>query len=236
MFACYKTCFIMNNSLPPVNQRIYDLIEEISKGNKTAFSIELGYRSAQKINRLFIIDKRTDKYPVPSSTIISDISNTFDINPTWLLTGEGETYKSDKEEIPKISYSKGIPYFDVDFIGGFDLVVNDQTRNPEYYIDFQKYNNATCWCNVTGRSMEPEINHGDIIALKAIEDFSFLPLGEVYAIVTVNEMRTIKRVGKSQNGNYILYPTNKSPEYSPQELKPEMIYRVYQVLGCMKRL
>lgn len=40
--------------------------------------------------------------------------------------------------------------------------------------------------------MEPEINHGDIIALKKIEDKSFLPLGEVYAIVTTNDMRTIK--------------------------------------------
>lgn len=83
----------------------------------------------------------------------------------------------------------------MDFIGGFDLVLNDQTVNPEYLIDFQKYNNADCWCNVTGHSMEPEINHGDIIALKKIEDKSFLPLGEVYAIVTKNDMRTIKRLG-----------------------------------------
>ena len=138
---------------------------------------------------------------------------------------------------PRISYTTGSPYYNVDFIGGFDIVENDQTINPEYNIDFQKYNEATCWCNVTGHSMEPEITHGDIIALKRIEDFSFLPLGEVYAIVTTNGMRTIKRLGPSSNpDNYTLVPANKSPEYGVQELPKKMIRSIYHVLGCMKRL
>lgn len=139
--------------------------------------------------------------------------------------------------LPKISYTKGVPYYNVDFIGGFDLVLNDQTVTPEYLIDFQKYNEATCWCNVTGHSMEPEITHGDIIALKKIEDKSFLPLGEVYAIVTTNNMRTIKRLGPSQSrDSYTLVPTNKSPEYGVQELPKDKILHIFQVLGCMKRL
>lgn len=85
--------------------------------------------------------------------------------------------------------------------------------------------------------MEPEITHGDIIALKKIEDKSFLPLGEVYAIVTTNGMRTIKRLGPSTDPKcYTLVPTNKSPEYGIQELHKNMIEHIYQVLGCMKRL
>ena len=142
-----------------------------------------------------------------------------------------------KVTVPQISYTKGVPYYNLDFIGGFDIVLNDQTINPEYLIDFQKYNEATCWCNVSGHSMEPEINNGDIIALKKIEDFSFLPLGEVYAIVTTNGMRTIKRLGPSQNPEcYTLVPTNKSPEYGIQELRKDMIQHIFQVLGCMKKL
>jgi len=142
-----------------------------------------------------------------------------------------------KDSEPKISYTNGVPYFNVDFIGGFDIVLNNQTIKPEYLIDFQKYNEATCWCNVTGHSMEPEITHGDIIALKKIEDKSFLPLGEVYAIVTSNGMRTIKRLGPSSDPKcYTLVPTNKSLEYGIQELPKDMIQHIFQVLGCMKRL
>ena len=141
------------------------------------------------------------------------------------------------DSVPKKSFTEGVPYYNVDFIGGFDIVLNDQTAKPEYLIDFKKYNEATCWCNVTGHSMEPEITHGDIIALKKIEDKSFLPLGEVYAIVTTNGMRTIKRLGPSTDPKcYTLVPTNKSPEYGIQELPKNMIEHIYQVLGCMKRL
>lgn len=173
------------------------------------------------------------------NNVLNKIIEAFpQINKDWLMTGHGDMLISgNKVTVPQISYTKGVPYYNVDFIGGFDIVLNDQTINPEYLIDFQKYNEATCWCNVSGHSMEPEINNGDIIALKKIEDFSFLPLGEVYAIVTTNGLRTIKRLGPSQNPEcYTLVPTNKSPEYGIQELRKDMIQHIFQVLGCMKRL
>ena len=173
------------------------------------------------------------------NNVLNKIVEAFpQINKDWLMTGHGDMLISgNKVTVPQISYTKGVPYYNVDFIGGFDIVLNDQTISPEYLIDFRKYNEATCWCNVTGHSMEPEITHGDIIALKKIEDKSFLPLGEVYAIVTTNGMRTIKRLGPSNDPKcYTLVPTNKSPEYGIQELPKDMIEHIFQVLGCMKRL
>lgn len=169
---------------------------------------------------------------------IDKISKSYpELNTNWLLTGEGGMLLDSIDSVPQKSFTNGVPYYNVDFIGGFDIVLNDQTAKPEYLIDFKKYNEATCWCNVTGHSMEPEITHGDIIALKKIEDKSFLPLGEVYAIVTTNGMRTIKRLGPSSDPKcYTLVPTNKSPEYGIQELPKNMIEHIYQVLGCMKRL
>lgn len=161
------------------------------------------------------------------------------LNQSWILTGEGMMLKNEEKtnDTPSISYTNGVPYYNVDFLGGFDLIENDQTINPEYYIQFKPYEKATCWCNITGHSMEPEINNGDIIALRRIDDFSFLPLGEVYAIVTKNDMRTVKRLGPSSNpDNYTLVPTNKSPEYGIQELPKNMILKIFEVMGCMKRL
>lgn len=169
---------------------------------------------------------------------IDKISKSYpDLNTAWLLTGEGNMVLNNSDLEPQKSFTEGVPYYNVDFIGGFDMVLNDQTAKPEYLINFKKYNEATCWCNVTGHSMEPEITHGDIIALKKIEDTSFLPLGEVYAIVTTNGMRTIKRLGPSNDPKcYTLVPTNKSPEYGIQEIPKNMIEHIFQVLGCMKRL
>lgn len=165
------------------------------------------------------------------------------LNMAWLLTGEGEMLnetapqQSSASARPIKSYTKGVPYYNVDFLGGFDLIFNDSTIIPEYLIDFRDFNRATCWCNITGHSMEPEINHGDIIALREISDFSFIPYGEIYAIVTTSGMRTIKRIGPSSDPNcYALIPTNKSPEYGVQEIPRTSIMRLFEVLGCMKKI
>ncbi len=237
------------------NAVLYLISKEIisEKSSQKDIAQKMGAKNSTNTNYALNGDKRylTDNF-------LKRFNNAFDgmFSIDWLLTGKGDmlsckTYDQINEnnesiimesnweygiEQPKINYIKGVPYYNVDFIGGFDLVLNDQTINPEYMIDFQKYNNADCWCNVTGHSMEPEINHGDIIALKKIEDKSFLPLGEVYAIVTTNDMRTIKRLGAGKTeDSYTLIPSNKSPEYSPQQLPARMIRVIFQVLGAVKR-
>lgn len=150
------------------------------------------------------------------------------VNMEWLRTGKGNMFL--------INTHTGIPYYDVDFIGGFDMVTNNQTINPDGYVNIGTYRKATCLCNITGHSMEPEICHGDIIVLRKIDDWRFLPYGEIYAFVSKNDMRTVKRLGKSEHeDSYLLIPSNKSPEYAPQELKKEDVLFVYEVMGCMKR-
>ena len=142
------------------------------------------------------------------------------------------------ENAPAISYTHGKPYYNVDFLGGFDIIINDQTINPEYLIDFKKYEDADCWCNISGHSMEPLISNGDIIAIKQLYDWNeFLLYGEVYGIIT-NDMCTVKIVTKSDKGDdYIhLVPVNKSGEYQPQDLPKKLITHVFRVLGCMKKL
>jgi len=142
------------------------------------------------------------------------------------------------ENTPTISYSHGKPYYNVDFLGGFDIIINDQTINPEYLIDFKKYEDADCWCNISGQSMEPLISNGDIIALKQLHDWrEFLLYGEVYGIVT-KDMRTVKLVTKSPKGDDYLHlvPVNKSEEYQPQDIPVKLITHLFKVLGCMKKL
>lgn len=80
---------ITNMLLPPDNQRIKDVIDFYCKGNELLFSREIGI-SQPRINRLFKIDPRSDKYPAPSYEIVQAIINKFvEVDPRWLLTGEG---------------------------------------------------------------------------------------------------------------------------------------------------
>lgn len=130
----------------------------------------------------------------------------------------------------------GRPYYDVDFCGGFDIMENDQTTLPSSYIDVPQYNkDGVVWCNITGHSMEPLITHGEIIALKEVYDFErCIIYGEVYGIVTVNDLRTVKRLRRSDNeGCVLLVPENK--DYDEQEIRVKDIRRIYSVLGSVRR-
>lgn len=174
-----------------------------------------------------------------------------DVNTDWLLTGSGKMLKSEeaaetdnkkkkeKEVVPEANCKcEGAPYYNVDFIGGFDLVLNDQSRNPDYYINFPPYNKeGVVWCNITGHSMEPELNNGDFIAMKEMySPIEYLPAGEIYGIIT-DDYRTIKRIRMSEREGFVrLIPTNKSPEYAEQEIPVDMIRKVYAVLGSIHTL
>lgn len=155
-----------------------------------------------------------------------------EINQTWLLTGEGEMLIKDAEERPRISYTTGRPYYNVDFELGFVELVNDQTVNPDYLIDFAPYNNSCdCWCNAHGDSMYPTISSGDILALKHIDDIRYLINGEIYAIITRNGLRTIKRI--HDNGDTVtLIPDNK--QVGEQTIPKSLILHIYSVKGCFK--
>lgn len=111
------------------------------------------------------------------------------ISGDWLLTGEGEMmrnrcsdkhfesiYKENEQNIspnkgtltnstPKLADDPNVgkPYYDVDFIGGFTEIFNSQVSVPATNIVIRGFEKADLWCNVTGHSMEPKINHGDII-------------------------------------------------------------------------
>ena len=164
-----------------------------------------------------------------------------DIDMNWLLTGEGNMLSSEsekEEKLPSVNQTyEGAPYFNVDFIGGFDVIVNDQTRNPDFYINYPPYNQeGVVWCNLTGHSMEPEISNGDIIALREVTTpIQYLPAGEIYGIVT-EKYRTVKRVRLSQKEGFVrLIPSNKSEEFCEQEIPISMILKVYAVLGSIRK-
>lgn len=189
----------------------------------------------------------TNGTDVNSKWLIAIAEKFPDWSIEWLLTGRGSSLKSEhgndkiyecahaqaKESYPEISYTVGVPYYDEDFLLGFEEIGQPHSESPDFLIRMPGYEKATLWCNASGHSMEPEINNGDIIALQRIEDFSFLPFGDVYGFITTNGMRTIKRLGRSaKDGYYRLIPTNK--EYDEQEIPINKIALVYRVMGTMK--
>ena len=126
----------------------------------------------------------------------------------------------------------GVPYYDVDFFGGFSEIFNNQVSVPTCNIVAPGFEKATLWCNVTGHSMEPKINHGDIIALRqcTIDDVQY---GEIYAVV-LDSFRTIKILRKGTTSDVMRYvPIN--PDFDDQEFPVSRILRIFEVLGSIAK-
>lgn len=87
--------------------------------------------------------------------------------------------------------------------------------------------------NITGHSMEPKINHGDIIALKEcrLEDVQY---GEIYAVV-LDTIRTVKILRKSNDPNRMRYVPINEENYDEQEYDNSRILRIFEVLGNISR-
>ena len=164
----------------------------------------------------------------------------------WLLTGAGSMLKDDLKGIQtadeanpstlpttSMNPSVGTPYYDVDFIGGFDEVFNSQVNIPATNIVIRGFEKASLWCNVTGHSMEPKINHGDIIALRqcTLNDIQY---GEIYAVV-LDTIRTIKILRRSPDPGKLRFIPINTNDYDEQEFDKSRIINVFEVIGSISK-
>lgn len=214
-----------------INERIQTIIDIQYGSNKKAFAVAVGISPTVVQN---LVGKRLGK---PSYDVVEKIYANANISAEWLLTGKGNMLKkevTDETITPSVSYEPNVgqPYYDVDFLGGFNEIYNSQVTNPEHNIIVPGFDRATLWCNVTGHSMSPKISNGDIIALRpcSIDDIQY---GEIYAVV-LDTIRTIKIIRKGSSKDLLRYvPIN--PNFDEQEFEVNRIISVFQVIGSINR-
>lgn len=159
-------------------------------------------------------------------------------SPRWLMTGRGEMLENKEgatQAPPSVSYDPevGKPYYDVDFLGGFSEIFNSQVTVPTTNIVIRGFEKADLWCNVTGHSMEPKINHGDIIALRRcrLEDIQY---GEIYAVV-LDTIRTIKILRRSKDPQQLRFIPINTQDYDEQEFPMSRITHIFEVVGSISK-
>lgn len=176
--------------------------------------------------------------------MIAILCDYYGVSPDYILMSRGGIFRGNKMEPITINEgdeaqrsvsldpSKGTPYYDVDFMGGFNEIINSQTTVPTCNIIVPGFEKATLWCNVTGHSMEPKINHGDIVALRqcSVQDIQY---GEIYAVV-LDTFRTIKILRRGSSSDVLRYvPIN--PAFDDQEFPVSRILHIFEVLGSIAR-
>ncbi len=182
--------------------------------------------------------------------ITEDIISRFiavypEVSVEWLMKGSGAMLLPDSEgaaDTPRdgdgvavLSGMRGAgkPYYDVDFLGGFEEIFNSQVSVPVDSIIIQGFERADLWCNVTGHSMEPKISHGDIIALRqcTVDDVQY---GEIYAVV-LDTIRTIKILRRSADPDKLRFIPINTRDYDEHEYPKSRIIRIFEVIGSVSK-
>lgn len=224
-----------------VVSRIKELMSYYSI-NSLTLSKELGYKSSEKISRLF-----RDGGAKPSYDIIYDISNKFEINTDWLITGRGSMLKSEGRS-PRGEQEEVLPtkknlipfYDDVSTIGGLnDRVANTDPNSPSEWIDAGDwFPEATAAIRHYGDSMV-EYSSGSILALRRVNDQRLIMNGRNYVIET-SEYRVIKQL-QDDGDHFMAYSTNREtyPDgrqiHAPFSIPKDAIRYIYLVLGCVTK-
>lgn len=161
-----------------------------------------------------------------------------------LITNENSMLKGDGEpEIIKEEKGK-IPYYDVDFAGGWSTEELFTNAMPTYYISAPEFAKSEFACNLRGNSISNRIKSGAIIGLKEISDWEiYFPTNELYAVITKNDLRTVKIVKWGKDKKYLELipdplPEFNNPPYETETIPVDFVSKMFQVVawGYYERL
>lgn len=164
-----------------------------------------------------------------SMDLVYAILNTFtEISPAWLVTGDGNMFAGDNG--PAVV---GVPFYqDLPVSAGHRDTFDPAQETPSSYISVP-LNGADFYFPVSGNSMEPEINDGDIVGVKRVERSEGIEHGVVYMVVT-NENRMIKRCYHDNNDPDLIWCV--SPNYPSFPIHKNDVCALFRVVNRIETL
>jgi phage repressor protein C with HTH and peptisase S24 domain len=127
-----------------------------------------------------------------------------------------------------------IPLIPVEVMAGY--MNGEQNVQPYEYIMYQLPSFSDCdfLVTVSGDSMTPRYNGGDIVACKklSLQDI-FFQWGRVY-VVNTSQGALIKKVEQGSSDETITL-VSENEAYGPFEIRREMIYDIALVCGVIKK-
>lgn len=155
------------------------------------------------------------------STMLENILAKYtDLNPTWLLTGEGNMFKGEEVFLEDKSiqafplktdnsmHYQQIPLYDIEATAGLIPLFSESSNNvPLDYITIPNLPKCDGAIYVTGDSMYPLLKSGDIVLYKEIRDIqNEIFWGEMYLLsveMSGEEFVMVKYIQKAENPQFV---------------------------------
>lgn len=183
-----------------------------------------------------------------------------DINHEWLLTGRGSMLKTkensnaspteeaylsspkDTTKVPNMQKKEaskspmGIPLIPLEAVAGFPAADNEAT----YLEDCERYTipefqekGANFLIRVSGDSMMPLYNNGDIIACRKIHDILFFQWGSIYVLETSQGV-IVKYVEEAESNDDCILCLSENQRFKPFHLPKSDIRSLSTIIGLVR--
>ena len=220
-----------------INERFEAIINSMYKGNQSAFAKVIGVNPTVIAN---VVGSRQGK---PSFDVISKICANADVSAEWLLTGRGKMTideTEDKKNLPKATRttkpSKGIPLIPLDAVAGFPATDNEGVYMEDcdrYSIPEFEAKGANFLIRVSGDSMNPLYNNGDIIACRKIESILFFQWGSIYVLDTSQGV-LVKYVEECEGSDECVLCVSENTRFKPFRLPKDDIRSLSTIIGLVR--
>lgn len=170
-----------------------------------------------------------------------------DLSPEWLLTGKGNmlqsatnvsisAHKTFAGPSKSSNKQKGIPLIPIEAVAGFPATDSDGVymEDCEYYsIPEFEAKGAKFLIRVSGDSMIPLYNNGDIIACRKITDILFIQWGGIYVLDT-SQGALVKRVEAAEDDKETILCISENPRFKPFHLPKSDIRSLSTIIGLVR--
>ncbi len=174
---------------------------------------------------------------VPDGVMLMTIAKLTGVQPSWLLTGDGEMYPVPERPVnvyplPGALHRRNT-LVDVPIISAVPAGKVNTIFHPDYAEDYVTIDGVkdpgAFALRVKGNSMSPRIEDGDVVIVSPQTEARS---GDI-CVIRVNGEDTLKKV--KFEGNYIhLIPLN--PEFDPVTVKRKEVNFVWKVVKLIKEL
>ncbi len=177
-----------------------------------------------------------DGKSIGSNMLEKIIATYSDLNPTWLLTGQGSMFlegqggnvKTYRLKTDTSVDSQQIPLYDLEAVAGLvPIFANTNVQKPVDHISIPHLPKCDGAVYVTGDSMDPLLKSGDIVMYKEVHDIlNGIFWGEMYLLGidmgSGEEYITVKYIQRSEYPGCVKL-VSENPRHQPKDVELEKI-------------
>lgn len=178
-----------------------------------------------------------------------------EISPSWLLTGEGDMLKHttppkeqtksrERAEMTQPIFSDNnapdnaprIPLVTQNAVAGFgnnNFAIQEADVKEYYVVPKFKYHQVDFMIEISGSSMYPKYNSGDVVACTILRDGAFIQWNKCHIVATREQGILCKRLMPSTSDD-CLKMVSDNPNYPPFEVPKDDITGIALVVGVIR--